>query len=198
MIALDIDGVLADTLSSMTAEVASRFDVAQGRVTRLGDWTSALGIEGRPDLQPSVDAYMQEAWRSNEAVYSGAPALQGALRMALELHLRGVLSGYVTRRNARLADVTARWLRREGMPQLPVIHAQATKAEECRKLGASVIVEDSPHEIEALTRAGIEVIMPVYPYNRHLIGEPMVTATTELLGVPRLAEYLIRKRALIA
>lgn len=77
---------------------------------------------------------------------------------------------YVTCRPREAEFVTKRWLRLHTFPDAPVVFcrdAQA-KVDAATSLGAVLVLEDDPRAAELYARAGITVLLPDWPYNRHL------------------------------
>ena len=77
---------------------------------------------------------------------------------------------YVTCRPREAEFVTRRWLKFHGFPDAPVVFCRDAreKVAAAVSLGAALALEDDPEAPKLYVRAGIAVLLPDWPYNRHL------------------------------
>ncbi len=107
-------------------------------------------------------------WDAFFAAMEEDPLLPEGLAVAGELARRHRIV-YVTGRPGRYAEVTARWLRRHGLPPGPVLHrpngdrrpARLVKPELVATLArdgrVAIVVDDDPSVLTAFRRAGVPV-----------------------------------------
>lgn len=167
MVAFDVDGVLADSIHGFV-DVALRITGADpAELGRFDDYADPLGPWPERYRPQVADLFRAAYFEGAHGVYGDAPPVAGALDGVRALHGAGLAVGYVTRRPATLHDLTRGWLRRHGFPELPLHHAPsgAGKAPQVRALRATVMVEDAPHEAEALAAEGVAVLLRHQPYN---------------------------------
>lgn len=171
MIALDIDGVLADSATQLRfhliEELGLQVDDIGPTPTEYSDFASQFPER----THEQVREIAARCFASGEGqVYSNALIMPGSSNGANWLARRGLLKGYVTRRPARTRAQTKNWLREHGFPNAPLEHAPdgEGKADYAKKLKATVMIEDNPTELEALSEAGLSVIVMDWPYNRAL------------------------------
>ena len=172
MITFDIDGTLAETFQGFHNFITATFDIDHADVREHVDYHDPLGsypIEHHERIRPYMTAVFQYG---EHDVLSRAATLPHALATVHRLHARGLVRGYVTRRNPRLKPLTQAWLDAQGFPNKPLIHVEECepKSGRVRELGADVMVEDAPHEAEELAGAGLKVILIDRPYNREVAG----------------------------
>ena len=121
-------------------------------------------------------------------IFSRAKPFSG-VREILEIYSDG-LGGltYLTCRPPIAEFITKRWLRLHGFPDAPVVFCRNAqeKAEKAEALGAALALEDDPEAVLLYDRAGIVVLMPDRPYNRHV----------DLPGVARVREVMEWRRRL--
>lgn len=169
MIALDIDGVLADTRASLALAVMRALGLAPSAYRGGGHDYGDLAAGWPTEHQDAVRAIAREAFREGaHGVYAEAPALPGALEGANWLARRQLLRGYLTSRPERLAAITTQWLQRHGFPHAPLKHARASKARYLGSLRARVLIDDNPTELEQAHQQGYVTIALDQPYNRTL------------------------------
>lgn len=176
VLGVDLDGVCADYESALRASVAARRGVdpstlpAQETTGHFAEW----------DL--SLDGF-REAHRIavlEESIFRTMAPYPGVAEVLWRLSDAGVWIRIITHRllfnglhEASAAD-TAVWLDQHDIPyrDLCFIGDKAT-------VGADLYIDDSPHIIEALRRAGRTAIVFDQRYNRHLDG-PRVTSWHEV------------------
>lgn len=161
--AFDIDGVLCLTRYAHREALEREIGVT----LRDGGDHESFGF-WHPDsyVQARIKALALELWR--EVVNCGKAAVQGEEVIA-RLRAENRLAGYVTRRNSDLSAATESWLRRYEFLSAdePVLHARPgeNKAWHVRLLGATHLVEDSPHEAWAAACEGVDVTLLRADYN---------------------------------
>lgn len=182
-VCLGIDGVLADTWTAVRDAIAACLDVEPAAIRPGSDWDFPFRLPAGADFARGFEASLV-LWTDAD-VLGGAAPLPGAVHLAQQLAVCNRLAGYITRRPSRLTDATAAWLSRHGFPPAAVMPVgeqrgpnglQISKAVTARALGAGVLVEDSPHEIDLALAGGIDVLGLVRPASRAAI-EPHVRLT---------------------
>ncbi|HSW61950.1 MAG TPA: hypothetical protein VLH56_01315 [Dissulfurispiraceae bacterium] len=168
MFAIDIDGVIANSLEPVLLHVCRTLGVPIEQLAPLTTWDVAACFP--EERRPEAEKLIRRAYAHNEGqIYTLARPIPGALDAALWLHQRQLLKAYITSRPDTLKAVTSDWLEREGFPQAPVYHT-TNKAGAMAEARALVMVEDSPEEIKALREAAASIIIFDAPYNRDLPG----------------------------
>jgi hypothetical protein len=168
VIALDIDGVCADTNESLRAYCCRELGLEPTRVPIPSDYYDMVSVWPL-EHQERVDVLIRGAFALDEGgVYSEAPEVPYASRIAGILAGWGLVAGYVTRRPEGVLGATQSWLERNNFPRLQVRCAPrgTPKAEIVQELGAVGMIEDSPIEALQLAQAGLRVALMDWPYNR--------------------------------
>ena len=121
-------------------------------------------------------------------IFAKARPFPGAAQLLEECRRRFGGLAYLTCRPRVAEFVTRRWLRLHGFPDAPVVFCREAreKAEKAEALGAFLALEDDPEAVLLYDRAGIVVLMPDRPYNRHV----------DLPGVARVREVMEWRRRL--
>jgi uncharacterized HAD superfamily protein len=192
MITFDIDGTLAETFRGFHAFITQKLSIDTVTVREHVHYHDPLA--SYPDVHhEDIRPYMKSALQFGEhGVLSDVATLPHALETLTKLHQRGLVSGYVTRRNPRLKPLTQDWLTRQGFPNKPLIHVEEdeAKSHRVRELGGQVMVEDAPHEADELASAGLKVILIDQPYNREVKGQGITRVRTWLEFETALEPYL--------
>lgn len=164
LVAVDIDGVCADTLSLML-DVLNRH----------------YGLDYTPEACTSylfTDLYGPDAYQVLEPefahIFRSAPPVPGAVAVLNHLTSTGIKIVYLTSRSPETRDITASWLRLNNFPDGHLV-CTAAKGEAAVSLGITLAVEDSPFQAADLARHAAVVLFD-YPYNRHLTGPGIVRA----------------------
>lgn len=93
---------------------------------------------------------------------------------------------YLTCRPREAEFVTKRWLELHGFPFAPVFFCQGPedKLRAAKAVGASLALEDDPEAAKLYAQAGIAVLLPDWPYNRHVKGDAIarVKGVTDIGG----------------
>lgn len=177
--AFDIDGVICCTREAHKAALEEELGVLLldgGDYESFGFW--------HPDsfVMERVREVALDLWR-RPTVFTGDVA-SGA-RLLHSLACRGAFAGYVTRRHSKLYTDTLGWLSRHDFPLkanghyallseppirrhrqlLHMDHDATSKTGAARTLGATHLIEDSPHEAWNAARDGMNVIVLRKPYN---------------------------------
>ena len=165
MFALDLDGVLADSLTEATRLVCKALDI---------DRHSLLPHENYDDLAGGYPEELRKKARTLYGkVYRGCEAYAAALpipcaRFGVERLARmGLLSGYITRRPLISHDVSQAWLIEHDFPNAPLITVarEGSKGQAMSRLGATVLIEDSLSEARKVREEGFSAILIKQPYN---------------------------------
>jgi uncharacterized HAD superfamily protein len=159
---LDLDGVLCDLGPSVAARIAARFGVASHPSTWRTYDLRLLRLGVPADV---FSTFLDETFDDPE-LYATAPLCDGVAPALAELSRAGWRLVGITARPPHLAEATAAWLARHGLPVTEVHHTPAgTKAAVARQLGASATIEDNPTEAELLAEV-CESWLLDRPYNR--------------------------------
>ena len=190
-IGLDLDNVIVDIMASARAVTAADHGLVIEEVIETHVYWDPF-----THADPSIAERLRpdHSFWDREEVLLGAPMLEGSLNAVLRLHVAGILACYITRRPPSVAALTARWLRENGYPDLPVIHVGHTdrelyfnlcKSSACIEHSVTHMVDDQPHEIETLMEAGIRTILVDAPVGRgkrreFMESNPHVPVATDL------------------
>jgi uncharacterized HAD superfamily protein len=103
-------------------------------------------------------------------IFAKAQPLPGAAELLKECRKRFGSLVYLTCRPRVAEFVTRRWLELHGFPIAPVRFCESAREKVARAelLGAVLALEDDPETVEMYDQAGIPVLMPDWPYNRHV------------------------------
>lgn len=162
LIGLDLDGVVCDLGPGVAARIVDRFGVASHPDTwRTYDLRLLrLGVPEAP-----FQSFLEELF-VDQSLYDSAPVAEGAAWGLARLRDTGWGLVGITARPQHLSEVTLSWLDRHGLHLDAVHHTEVgTKAEVAARLGATVTVEDNPHEAESLARVCQSWLLD-RPYNR--------------------------------
>jgi uncharacterized HAD superfamily protein len=184
MIALDLDGTIADTKTTLNLFICSQLG--------LDAQTHRDALHRIPDYHKIEDAYpehlradvkqlIRRAFSDNEGyVYDDAPSYfywengQAKLvsHLVNKLNKMNMFAGYVTYRLPTAEAATREWLSRYEYPlDKPLIFAarNESKLEHLKQIKATCFIDDSPHQ-EELLEAGILVLLIDHSYNQNVKG----------------------------
>lgn len=176
VLGVDLDGVCADYESALRASVARR---RGADVSTLGPQVST-GHFAEWDLTPEGFREAHRLAVTEDRIFRTMAPYPGVAEALWRLSDSGVWIRIITHRllfnglhEASAAD-TAVWLDQHDIPyrDLCFIGDKAT-------VGADLYIDDSPHNIESLRRAGRTAIVFDQRYNRHLDG-PRVRSWAEV------------------
>jgi uncharacterized HAD superfamily protein len=178
LIAVDIDGVCANTLPLMREVLNDHF----GKEYTPETCTEYLFTElYGPDAYSVLRPRYKDIFRAAEPVPGAAETLS---RLAAE----GVGIIYLTSRYTDTSEVTTSWIWRHGFPTGQVLHT-VTKDGVALSFKARLVIEDSPIEAVRIARY-IKVVLFDYAYNRHL-HDPWISRVTSWEDAERcIREYL--------
>ena len=165
MFAVDLDGVLADSLTQATRLVCEALGIAPTSLAEHRAYDD-LALAYPEELREQAAALYRQVYDGNLA-YAAAMPLPNARSTVTRLARMGLLSGYITRRPADSHEVSQRWLKTHGFPDAPVltISRKGSKGEAMVELGASVLIEDSLSEARAVRSEGFGAVLIKQPYN---------------------------------
>jgi len=166
-IALDIDGVLADTMQIVSEKVVNNFGINPEEL-KPGDYTNVYRLDNSL-LQDEVNKFVIGLFMEDEEVYRRAEEINGAW---LGSHILKPVA-YITRRpeDNGIGEATKLWLEASGFYKAPVyfIPRGACKSIKAHELGVDVLIEDSPHEITSCRDNGLRTLIMRYDYNDEVI-----------------------------
>ena len=165
ILGLDLDGVVADYHKALKQAVAdhngvSAEDLAEDVSWDLGEW----GITKDEYLEIHKDLV------SNGAFFNLEP-LEGAVDAITKIAARGIRIRIITHRfvtpgdHAIAASDTVAWLDARRVPYNDICFIGAKG-----DVDADLYVDDAPHHVEALQKAGKEVLVFDQPWNRSTAG----------------------------
>lgn len=171
MIATDIDNTICETTLTIWRRTEADLGLPPGSVP-LPDAYDDQG-SGFPDPDRAARLIRRRYDGLCTDTLLACTVTPHARDVLITLHRHGLFSGYVTRRPEREAHVTRTWLRAQGLPDAPVVHATGNKADVLRDLGAHAIIEDAPHEAASVSVTH-RVALIRRPYNAHLTGPNII------------------------
>lgn len=178
VLGVDLDGVCGDYEDALRASVARQLDVDPATLPpqTVLDQFSEWGL----DAERFADVH-RTAVVEDEIFRRMAP-MPGVSQALWELSDAGVWIRIITHRlcvnwaHETAAADTAAWLDATGIPYRDLCFIGAKP-----DVGADIYVEDSPHNVLALRRAGHHTIVFDQPYNRALPG-PRAHGWDEVVG----------------
>ncbi|MBO8129188.1 MAG: hypothetical protein H0Z39_08330 [Peptococcaceae bacterium] len=180
-IAIDIDGVIADSLPALLEELNAYFghNLTADDVTTY-DICRVYGINKNQLAQFLAD---------KERLLIGKPApVSGAKEYAAKLRkLAKVI--LITARSEKYRQDTESWLKKHGIVYDELIMlGHRGKIQTCREQDAAAIVEDNPDTAREAAEAGIPVVLVDAPYNRN-VEHPLIRRAATW---PEIYEAVIR------
>lgn len=189
MIATDIDNTVCETTLSIWRATERDLGLVAGSVPLPVQYDDVGS--GFPDPEVARKLIRRRYDGLCQRTLLGADAVPEAREVLSALWHAGLFSGYVTRRPARDEHVTRRWLRAQGLPDAPLIHARGNKADALRDLGALALIEDAPHEAAQVAQTHAVALLH-RPYNAGMTG-PGLYPFTRWRDLP--VQALLARRA---
>ena len=153
LIACDVDGVVCGTMQGFVSLTNHLYD-GHRKVSQITDWDLGVSLDLTDEQVSTV--FRRLDWFTLDPL-PGAIDVLNALRQ-----FHSVV--FVTARREEIR--TAEWIERFlANPQVVNIPA-GEKVEYCRDIGATVIIEDRPSEVEACDAVGYPTILLDQPWNR--------------------------------
>ena len=185
LIACDVDGVVCGTMQGFVSLTNHLYD-GHRKVSQITDWDLGVSLDLTDEQVSTV--FRRLDWFTLDPL-PGAIDVLNALRQ-----FHSVV--FVTARRESIR--TVEWLERFlANPQVVNIPA-GEKVEYCRDIGASVLIEDRPSEIEACNAVGYPTILLNQPWNQGVDHPRRALSWTDLpihlaameagVGSPRLLE----------
>lgn len=171
--ACDLDLVACNILASAQDFLARDLGIASATILHTGDYKRPFS---HPDAELAQRMHLDHAFWTHPAILAAAKPMPGALEAAHALTDAGLLLGWVSRRLPDAFGITQEWLRISGFPDLPLIvvghsdpdqHHAMSKAEACRQLGASALIDDSEQEAASMVKHGMDVLLIDHPSGRN-------------------------------
>ena len=184
LVAIDVDSTLHDYWSQLSEAAMRRFGVALPYEDQQGWEINALT---GPQLTQIIDDTHVDATIGSGIAYPGAADVISGWRVAGHRVL------ITTHRRETAWSATAEWLDVAGIP-FDDLRCGYRKVEHLHEVGAGLLIDDSPENLELALAGGIAVATIRHPWNAALIErEPAVIhgADWPALGVA-LAELLER------
>lgn len=153
-IALDLDGVVADILTSLENELFARDLIKKGN---FEEWIikdtknkEILSIYNDPLFWKNMKPY-KDAWHQVNYWFS----------LGYDIHI------VTARRQPNAIEQTAPWLESWNFNTLnPVFSKLGEKINHIKKIDPIFVVEDNPHEIVKLQNAGVRCYLRAQSYNQ--------------------------------
>lgn len=168
-IAVDVDGVLADSDGPLCHEVNKRLEILADpkhceHYFCVDDWVSEK-VEDSTEFIGSI--FWKDGFLRELPVYLNAlPAMKRLAGIAKEVH---IVTARNTVRNPTCKEQTKFWLDKYGFVYDKIAYTEE-KAEYCRIHQIKYIVDDAPHQAEACAAAGIGVFLINKPYNQKVVA----------------------------
>ena len=176
-IALDIDSTLHHYWDLLDSIARERFGV-ELPYDEQREW-------GITRLERSELVAAIEETHTDENIVNAEP-YPGAVEVVSRWHDDGHWIHVTSHRAVATRAATERWLARIGMPY-DDLHCSYDKVSRCVELGIDVLIDDSPVNLAAATRAGIVAATIVHPWNERLVEQGAAVGARDW---PELAERL--------
>jgi 5'-nucleotidase len=167
VLGVDVDNVLADYTGGLRRIVAEERGIEPSELPDVTSW-SAYEEWG---LTPAAFNELHRRAVVDHRMFRHLDVMPGAAEVLRRLSERGVRIRIVTHRlyvsgtHAIAASDTVEWLDANAIPYWDLCMV-ARKAD----VGSDLLIDDAPHNIEALRDIGRQVLVFDQPYNRHLDG----------------------------
>lgn len=165
VLGVDLDGVCGDYVEAFAQAVAADRGIDPATLDREVSWDFASwGLDRAEFLRLHGQGVEAGMFRS-------MPAIEGASEALWRLNNADIWVRVITHRlimhgsHQTVARDTVTWLDETKIPYRDLCFIGAKT-----DVGAHCYIDDAPHNIEALRRAGNTVIAFDQPYNRHLPG----------------------------
>jgi hypothetical protein len=206
LVAIDVDNVLADIISSARLTLAEDLGIDASDIVLTNAYHQPFG---HPDPAVAARLVIEHAFWDRPEVLSRCPVIPGSLDAVLRLEDHGILAGYVTRRPAAVRGLTEEWMASSGFPDRPRRFVGTTdagtaydtcKSIACRELGATHLVDDHADEFSTARAAGIEVVVVDADIGRDRRMEALRDHPDAILvaSMAQAADLLIRRSRLAA
>lgn len=159
LVAIDVDSTLHDYWTQFRAAAWALHAVDLPYAEQTAWEVDALSPQQVRDV---VHATHDDTRIAEAVAYPGAADVIAGWRA----HGHEVL--ITTHRRPDSHDVTADWLRLQGIPY-DVLRCGWRKVDHCREVGASLLIDDSPENLIGALAAGIGAATISHPWNRDLI-----------------------------
>lgn len=164
VLALDLDGVVADYPEGFRQFIATRKNVPVNTIPYPTDWSFVKSGWPIASTEEYLDLHDEAVGRG---LFATLPSVAGATEALNELSDNDIYIRVVTHRlinsgaHQRVISDTARWLDETDIPYRDICFV-----ENKTDISADIFVEDSPSNINALTSVGKNVIAFTQPYNQ--------------------------------
>lgn len=171
-IALDLDNVIVDILVSAREALASDIGIESNSIIDTGIYEQPFTHE-HPEIRKKM-VLPHEFWQRDDVLVN-APSVKNAVKAVKTLDRFGLLCAYITRRPDKCYSLTKKWLKENGLPERPLytvghevkdLNHDSCKADVCRSIGATHLIDDSAFEIESAIAKGINGIIVDHPLAR--------------------------------
>ncbi|MDI6908023.1 MAG: hypothetical protein QMC81_11140 [Thermoanaerobacterales bacterium] len=155
---------VCNTLANVNLELLRRFNI------RMNEYPAPI----EPEWFASSEG-LRVLW--------AAEPFPGAAAALARLVRNGYRLVYVSSRPKEAEFITLRWLEFHGFPEAPLcLLPRGRKVILSEKARVAAFFEDNPQEILTLKRAGVDVIVKDWPYNRAVQGSARFKAWREVAG----------------
>lgn len=189
-IALDMDGTVSNFIGSYTSlahminhEVPIITDYQQAKSWDFSTWVPNYTKEINEEVWTHI-LNSRNFWVSEEALFPNDMSFLASKHRDPQFPII-----FLTRRDGVLPwEQTIRWLHRYDIHEPLVVRVQKgeEKGDWCRRLGIKVLIDDAPMNAERLGD-GVKLIMPDWPYNKHV---------NNVIRVPDLGNAIIAARVI--
>ena len=168
-VALDLDGVLVDSVTLATRRLLESFGLngpGEGIIEHIKtyDIVSSLLPE---ELWEEGKRELRKIFQDPE-VYLSSPPFEGAVEFSNKIEENFDFVGYITLRPEGVIRDTQRWLREWGFPKPENVFVPRgrDKGELMSLLGVWWILEDDPEQVKGVLKRGLKGVLLDRPYNR--------------------------------
>jgi uncharacterized HAD superfamily protein len=184
-IAIDIDSTLHHYWDVLSEAARRRFGIElpyeeqfTWGITRLRDEQLACCIEET---------------HCETAILAGRPYPE-AVETVTRWHEAGHFIHITSHRDPRAHDATERWLHAIGLG-FDELYCSFDKVTRCEELGIDLLIDDSPHNLQAAIERGIRAATIVHPWNEDVCDTEDVVGAQDWAELARKLEPVLAGRA---
>lgn len=166
-VALDLDGVVVDSITTATRRLLEAFGIPEEKDLSHVHTYDIVSSVLPEELWEEGRARLREIFEDPDTYFSSSP-FPGAVEFSHKLEENFEFVGYITLRPEPIARETKRWLREMGFPKHENVFSPRgrDKGELMSLLGVWWILEDDPEQVKRVLKRGLKGVLLDRPYNR--------------------------------